>query len=148
MLKFAANLIFHLQFIVSLLGSDEDTDKEELEMLINRTRILENAELPSSVASLFTKSINVSEDDDVENAAKVDEPAIDLEKESVKGAVKEDVVKEKEPPAKGPQMVRMANLCVITGHTVNGVAAIHSDIVKDEVFLDFYKVNANLQCVE
>ena len=147
MLKFAANLIFHLQFIVSLIGSDEDTDKEELELLINRTRILENAELPSSVASLFTKSINASED---ENAAKVDEPAIDSEKESVKGAVKEDVVKEKEPPAKGPQMVRMANLCVITGHTVNGVAAIHSDIVKDEVFLDFYKVNANahLQCIE
>ena len=37
-----------------------------------------------------------------------------------------------------PVMVRMANLCVIAGHTVNGVAAIHSEIVKADVFNDFY----------
>ena len=37
-------------------------------------------------------------------------------------------------------MVRMANLCVIAGHAVNGVAAIHSEIVKDDVFNDFYKL--------
>ena len=39
-----------------------------------------------------------------------------------------------------PVMVRMANLCVIAGHTVNGVAAIHSEIVKADVFNDFYKL--------
>lgn len=41
---------------------------------------------------------------------------------------------------KQAQLVRMANLCVVGGHAVNGVAEIHSDIVKDEVFNDFYKV--------
>ncbi|KAM0937838.1 putative glycogen phosphorylase [Dioscorea sansibarensis] len=39
-----------------------------------------------------------------------------------------------------PKMVRMANLCVVGGHAVNGVAEIHSEIVKDEVFNDFYKL--------
>ena len=39
-----------------------------------------------------------------------------------------------------PAMVRMANLCMIAGHTVNGVAAIHSEIVKNDVFNDFYKL--------
>ena len=39
-----------------------------------------------------------------------------------------------------PAMVRMANLCVIAGHSVNGVAAIHSEIVKADVFNDFYKL--------
>ncbi|CAN1271506.1 Alpha-glucan phosphorylase 1, partial [Linum perenne] len=42
-----------------------------------------------------------------------------------------------EPPSK---MVRMANLCVVGGHAVNGVAEIHSEIVKDEVFNSFYKL--------
>ncbi|KAJ8548001.1 hypothetical protein K7X08_021237 [Anisodus acutangulus] len=40
----------------------------------------------------------------------------------------------------GPQMVRMANLCVVSGHAVNGVAEIHSEIVKKEVFNEFYEL--------
>lgn len=39
-----------------------------------------------------------------------------------------------------PKLVRMANLCVVGGHAVNGVAEIHSEIVKEEVFNEFYKV--------
>ncbi len=35
--------------------------------------------------------------------------------------------------------VRMANLCVVGSHTVNGVSALHSDILKKTVFHDFYK---------
>ncbi len=34
--------------------------------------------------------------------------------------------------------VRMANLSVICGHSVNGVAAIHTDILKRETLKDFY----------
>ncbi|KAJ0098650.1 hypothetical protein Patl1_21807 [Pistacia atlantica] len=38
------------------------------------------------------------------------------------------------------KLVRMANLCIVAGHAVNGVAAIHSEIVKNEVFNEFYKL--------
>ncbi len=34
--------------------------------------------------------------------------------------------------------VRMANLSIIAGHTVNGVAALHTDILKHDVLNDFY----------
>lgn len=34
--------------------------------------------------------------------------------------------------------VRMANLCVAVCHKVNGVSALHSQILKDSVFRDFY----------
>lgn len=36
--------------------------------------------------------------------------------------------------------VRMANLCVAASHTVNGVSALHSQILKDDCFHDFYKM--------
>lgn len=35
-------------------------------------------------------------------------------------------------------VVRMANLCVATAKKVNGVSALHSEILKDSVFNDFY----------
>ncbi len=34
--------------------------------------------------------------------------------------------------------VKMANLCVYGGHSVNGVSALHSEIIKNSVFKDFY----------
>lgn len=34
--------------------------------------------------------------------------------------------------------IRMANLSIIGSHVVNGVAAIHSDLLKKELFNDFY----------
>lgn len=34
--------------------------------------------------------------------------------------------------------VRMANLCVVGSHSVNGVSALHSDIIKTSIFRDFY----------
>ena len=37
-------------------------------------------------------------------------------------------------------IVRMANLCVAVCHTVNGVSALHSEILKDTIFHDFYKI--------
>ena len=36
--------------------------------------------------------------------------------------------------------IKMANLCVIASHTVNGVSALHSDIIKNSIFKDFYDV--------
>ncbi|MBQ7597739.1 MAG: glycogen/starch/alpha-glucan phosphorylase [Clostridia bacterium] len=37
-------------------------------------------------------------------------------------------------------VIRMANLCVATCHSVNGVSALHSQILKDTVFNDYYKL--------
>ena len=37
-------------------------------------------------------------------------------------------------------IVRMANLCVAVCHTVNGVSALHSEILQDTIFHDFYKI--------
>lgn len=36
-----------------------------------------------------------------------------------------------------PQMVRMAHLAVVGSHTVNGVAEIHSNLIKTTIFQDF-----------
>ena len=37
-------------------------------------------------------------------------------------------------------VVRMANLCVAGSHSVNGVSALHSEILKETVFNDFYSI--------
>lgn len=35
--------------------------------------------------------------------------------------------------------VRMANLCIVGSHSVNGVSELHSEIIKDSIFHDFYE---------
>lgn len=37
-------------------------------------------------------------------------------------------------------MIRMANLCVVASHKVNGVSALHSEIIKDSIFNGFYRL--------
>lgn len=37
--------------------------------------------------------------------------------------------------------VKMANLCCVTSHTINGVSALHSEILKNDVFSDYYKMH-------
>lgn len=37
-------------------------------------------------------------------------------------------------------MIHMANLCVAASHNVNGVSRLHSEILKDSLFNDFYKM--------
>lgn len=36
--------------------------------------------------------------------------------------------------------IHMANLCVYASHSVNGVSSLHSEIIKKDVFTDFYRV--------
>ena len=39
-----------------------------------------------------------------------------------------------------PKMVRMAYLALIGSHKVNGVAELHSDLIKTTIFKDFVKI--------
>jgi starch phosphorylase len=40
----------------------------------------------------------------------------------------------------GEKQVRMAYLAIVAGHSVNGVSALHSEILKDDLFHDFYEL--------
>lgn len=40
-------------------------------------------------------------------------------------------------------VVKMANLSVIAGHSVNGVSKLHSGILKDDLFNDYYRITPN-----
>ncbi|KRY28271.1 Glycogen phosphorylase, liver form, partial [Trichinella spiralis] len=40
----------------------------------------------------------------------------------------------------GEKRINMAHLCIVGSHAVNGVAAIHSEILKKSVFHDFYEM--------
>lgn len=40
----------------------------------------------------------------------------------------------------GNGKVRMANLCVVGSHSVNGVSTLHSQIIRDDLFNDFHKI--------
>ena len=42
-----------------------------------------------------------------------------------------------------PKKVKMANLCIVGSHSVNGVAQIHSDLIKTTLFKDFYEFHPN-----
>ena len=42
-----------------------------------------------------------------------------------------------------PKKIRMANLSIVGSHTVNGVAALHSDLLKKTLFKDFYEMFPN-----
>lgn len=37
--------------------------------------------------------------------------------------------------------VKMANLCLATSHTINGVSQLHSEILKNDVFNDYYRMH-------
>lgn len=82
------------------------------------------------------------DDNDIEATNKKDEDEEDDDEDEAG----EDLVVEKKiemtfkVDRKLPMMVRMANLCVVGGFSVNGVAEIHSEIVKEEVFNEFYEV--------
>ncbi|KAB1994298.1 hypothetical protein ES319_D13G090200v1 [Gossypium barbadense] len=132
-----------VQTIIDEYGTE---DLDLLQEKLKQMRILDNIELPESVVEMIAKpekssveAIESTEEDDVsdeetEPTAEEDE----LEEEEIEE--KNEVPPIIEPYPKLPKLVRMANLCVAGGYAVNGVAEIHSEIVKNEVFNDFYEM--------
>ncbi|XP_021807585.1 alpha-1,4 glucan phosphorylase L-2 isozyme, chloroplastic/amyloplastic-like [Prunus avium] len=127
------------ELIHTIIAEYGTEDLDDLVQKLREMRILDNIELPDSVLEILSKSEESSVVDYIEEVDKeakaTDEEA---QSEGLDTEKKKEVTFELDP--KLPKMVRMANLCVAGGHAVNGVAEIHSEIVKNEVFNDFYKL--------
>lgn len=152
-----------MNIIISKYGTE---DTSLLKKKIKEMRILDNIDLPDSIAKLFVKpkekkespaklkekllvkSLEPSVVVEEKTVSKVeineDSEEVEVDSEEVVEAENEDSEDELDPFVKSdpklPRVVRMANLCVVGGHSVNGVAAIHSEIVKEDVFNSFYEV--------
>lgn len=140
-----------LQLINTIVAEYGTADLELLQEKLDRMRILENVELPGTIMELLLETqesiVDTAEEEESKDESKdesAETSAVDENEEETEAEKVEDPgtkIKVKfEPDQKRPKMVRMANLCVVSGHTVNGVAEIHSEIVKKEVFNEFYEV--------
>lgn len=121
-------------------------------------RILENVELAAEFADILVKSketVDISSEEvqiaekEVEDGDGNDEVKESVAEKDVtdKNSIEDKKEELPEPVPEPPKLVRMANLCVVGGHAVNGVAEIHSEIVKDDVFNAFYKASILLDNV-
>ncbi|XAR51679.1 Glycogen phosphorylase [Bertholletia excelsa] len=128
------------ELINAIISEYGISDPELLEKKLNTMRILENVDFPASVSDLFVKPEKSPAVDLSEEEHSNEEHVSSNEDEPEEEDMQEEEVEDLEPILEPPEMVRMANLCVVGGHTVNGVAEIHSEIVKEEVFNEFYKL--------
>ncbi|KAI4373361.1 hypothetical protein MLD38_011492 [Melastoma candidum] len=130
-------------------------DLELLQEKLKQMRILDNVELPAPILELFVKPeddpVEENDDDDDDDDEEEEEEEEESVGEESKATSEEVPLQEKddspevkkaapEPVPKLPQTIRMANLCIAGGFAVNGVAEIHSKIVKEEVFNEFYQL--------
>ena len=134
------------QLVHTIIAEYGTEDLDMLKQKLKQMKILDNVELPDSVAELLFKSeenSSVDPAEEVESFVEENKPTAE-EDESVglDTKNKKEVTVDEAP--KLPKVVRMANLCVAGGYAVNGVAEIHSEIVKSEVFNEFYKVTMSM----
>lgn len=133
------------QLIHTIMAEYGTEDLDLLRQKFKEMRILDNVELPDTVIPLLVKSRDSSFVDAIEYVDEVEDPDEETESAKEEEPTEEEEEKEEndvkfEPDTALPRLVRMANLCVVGGYAVNGVAEIHSEIVKNEVFNEFYKV--------
>ncbi|KAL1538762.1 Alpha-1,4 glucan phosphorylase L isozyme, chloroplastic/amyloplastic [Salvia divinorum] len=126
------------QLIGEIISEYGTSSPEILKKKLAAMRILENLDLPASVVELFAKQNVSCVDETVEEVDSIVE--VKTTEKDEKETPKKKKVVNKEPVPLPPKMVRMANLSVVGGHAVNGVAEIHSEIVKGEVFNDFFQL--------
>ena len=118
-------------FIAMVKKAFPDMAADELDAKINNMRILQDYVTPEEAAAKAAAATAAKKAAADAKAAAATDAATEEPEE-----VAEEVAEE-EPPA---PMVRMANLCCIAGFAINGVAAIHSEIVRTFTFKDFADV--------
>ncbi|KAF9684206.1 hypothetical protein SADUNF_Sadunf04G0093800 [Salix dunnii] len=142
--------------IVKPKQSSVGVTSEELENFEEETKLVYNSEEETKTAYDLEEEMELVDEKDESNDLEEEMELVDENDESNDLEEEMELVDEKdesnckvtqkkekimaEPPPIPPKMVRMANLCVVGGHAVNGVAEIHSEIVKDEVFNAFFKL--------
>ncbi|GAA0148426.1 glycosyltransferase [Lithospermum erythrorhizon] len=130
-----------LQLLHTIVAEYGSEDPEMMQEKLKEMRILDNVELPEAVIELFVKPKEIVIDP-VKEIVATELPVEEEEEAEIVEEVEpsEEVKPWFNPDPNQPQLVRMANLCVVGGHAVNGVAEIHSEIVRQEVFNEFYKL--------
>lgn len=131
-----------MQLIDAIISKYGTEDLELLQEKFKDMRILYNIELPSSILEVLVRpeeSSAVTPEADGDEEVESDEE-VELRQDLDASNTDKKIKVTFEPDPQLPKLVRMANLCVVSGHAVNGVAEIHSEIVKKEVFNEFYKV--------